>query len=174
MNEYVDKENMEEDFIEGFRPNIDKNGKFDLMDGVFKRFCQKASYDLDNDYFFIIDEINRGNLSKVMGELMLLIEHDKRGENFEMSLAYSNKRFFVPENIYIIGMMNTADRSLAMIDYALRRRFSFILIEPAFDNDSFITDFRAKYPDADTVIDKMRKPFATLTSLAGIFYLTKY
>jgi len=146
-----------EDFIEGFRPNIDKEGSFDLIDGVFKKFCKKASYDLDSDYFFIIDEINRGNLSKIMGELMLLLEHDKRGEAYAMKLTYSSEKFYVPDNVYVIGMMNTADRSLAMIDYALRRRFSFIPIEPAFYNDNFITDFRAKYSNADAVIGKMRK-----------------
>ena len=146
-----------EDFIEGFRPNIEKDGKFDLMPGVFKKFCKIASYDLDNDYFFIIDEINRGNLSKIMGELMLLIEHDKRGEQFAMKLTYSGAKFYVPENIHIIGMMNTADRSLAMMDYALRRRFSFIAIESAYSNEKFIADFKAKYPDADSVINKMKK-----------------
>ena len=146
-----------EDFIEGFRPNIKKDGKFDLVDGVFKKFCKIAAYDLDNDYFFIIDEINRGNLSKIMGELMLLLENDKRGEEFSMKLTYSGERFHVPENVYFIGMMNTADRSLAMIDYALRRRFSFISIEPAFENEKFIADFRTNYPDADKVIAKMRK-----------------
>jgi len=144
-----------EDFIEGFRPNIDKDGKFDLVDGVFKKFCQKASYDLDNDYFFIIDEINRGNLSKVMGELMLLLENDKRGKEFSMKLTYSGKPFYVPENVYIIGMMNTADRSLAMIDYALRRRFSFVPIEPVFDNEQFVATFKSNYPDAERIVAKI-------------------
>ena len=144
-----------EDFIEGFRPN--ENGNFELKQSVFYDYCVKAQRDGESKYFFIIDEINRGNLSKIMGELMLLLENDKRGEEFAMPLTYSGKRFYVPENIYIIGMMNTADRSLAMIDYALRRRFSFIPIEPAFNNDGFIADFRANYPDADAVIEKMRK-----------------
>jgi len=122
-------------FIEGFRPI--KSGGFELLPGIFKRFCDTAGNDEENKYFFIIDEINRGNLSKIMGELMLLIEHDKRGEEFEMPLTYSGKKFSVPENVYIIGMMNTADRSLAMIDYALRRRFSFVPIEPVFSNSEF-------------------------------------
>lgn len=143
-----------EDFIEGFRPV--GGGNFDIKEGVFYKFCQKAMNDKAHKYFFIIDEINRGNLSKIMGELMLLLESDKRGEEFAMPLTYSGDRFYVPENVYVIGMMNTADRSLAMIDYALRRRFSFIPIEPAFDNKRFIADFRKNYSDADTVIEKMK------------------
>ncbi|MCF8233253.1 MAG: EVE domain-containing protein [Bacteroidales bacterium] len=121
-----------EDFIQGFRPQED--GSFKLENGVFYRFCKKAQSDPDNKYFFIIDEINRGNLSKIFGELMLLIESDKRGEY--VTLTYSSgfeSRFFIPDNIYIIGTMNTADRSLALLDYALRRRFSFINIEPMFN-----------------------------------------
>jgi 5-methylcytosine-specific restriction protein B len=144
-----------EDFIEGFRPV--GNGIFDIKKGVFYKFCQKAENDKVNKYFFIIDEINRGNLSKIMGELMLLLESDKRGEEYAMPLTYSGEKFYVPENVYVIGMMNTADRSLAMIDYALRRRFSFIQIEPAFDNERFIADFRKNYADADTVIDKIKE-----------------
>jgi 5-methylcytosine-specific restriction enzyme B len=122
-----------EDFIEGYRP---VDGKFELESGIFKNFCTKAGNDLENEYFFIIDEINRGNISKILGELMMLIESDKRGQ--ELRLPYSRKEFSVPENVYILGMMNTADRSLAMIDYALRRRFSFFEMEPAFETESFI------------------------------------
>lgn len=143
-----------EDFIEGFRPNED--GKFVIRKGIFYNFCQMAQHDISNKYFFIIDEINRGNLSKVMGELMLLLENDKRGENFEMPLTYSGESFYVPENVYVIGMMNTADRSLAMIDYALRRRFSFIPVEPIFDNLQFVAAFKNNYPDAETVIEKIK------------------
>lgn len=124
-----------EDFIEGFRPL--ENGGFELRKGVFKDFCQKASGDNENDYFFIIDEINRGNMSKIFGELLMLIEADKRGEEHSMNLVYSNEPFFVPKNLHIIGMMNTADRSLAMIDYALRRRFSFYPMKPAFESVGF-------------------------------------
>ena len=142
-----------EDFIEGFRP--EESGNFGIKQGIFNLFCQKAAKDAKNDYFFIIDEINRGNLSKIMGELMFLLESDKRGEEHAMPLTYSGKRFYVPDNVYIIGMMNTADRSLAMLDYALRRRFSFVSIEPAFNNESFISDFKANYADADKVIEKM-------------------
>ena len=121
-----------EDFMLGYRP--DGSG-FKLTEGVFYRFCQKASNDPDREYFFLIDEINRGNLSKIFGELMMLIEGDHRGE--KITLAYNGLPFYVPENLYIIGMMNTADRSLAMIDYALRRRFSFFEIEPAFTSEGF-------------------------------------
>jgi 5-methylcytosine-specific restriction enzyme B len=87
----------------------------------------------------IIDEINRGNLSKIFGELMMLIEADKRGKKFAVKLAYSEgeETFYIPKNLYLIGTMNTADRSLAMVDYALRRRFSFITIEPAFHSEQF-------------------------------------
>lgn len=121
-----------EDFIQGYRPKEEGEG-FNLKDGVFYRFCKKASQDLTRDYVFIIDEINRGNLSKIFGEVMLLIESDKRGPEWGVSLTYSNERspkFHIPPNLYILGMMNTADRSLAMVDYALRRRFAFKDIEP--------------------------------------------
>lgn len=121
-----------EDFIMGFRPSIDG---FELKRGAFYNFCKKAEIDGDNDYFFIIDEINRGNLSKIFGELFMLIENDKRGVSLQ--LLYSDEKFSVPKNIYIIGMMNTADRSLAMLDYALRRRFAFFEIKPGFTTDGF-------------------------------------
>lgn len=121
-----------EDFIMGYRPN--ENG-FSLKEGPFYQFCKKAEKDSGNNYYFIIDEINRGNLSKIFGELMMLIEDDKRGQ--ELKLAYKDEYFSVPENVFLIGTMNTADRSLAIIDYALRRRFSFYTLSPAFDNDKF-------------------------------------
>ena len=121
-----------EDFVMGFRP--DENG-FVLKYGSFYNFCKKAEVDSDNEYFFLIDEINRGNVSKIFGELFMLIENDKRGE--EVQLMYANEKFSIPPNVYIIGTMNTADRSLAMMDYALRRRFSFFEIKPAFDNEGF-------------------------------------
>lgn len=117
----------------GYKPVHDG---FELKYGVFYRFCQKASNQPDQDFFFIIDEINRGNLSKIFGELLMLIERDYRGK--KTTLAYNGTAFTVPKNVFIIGMMNTADRSLAMIDYALRRRFSFIEMEPGFDSDGFI------------------------------------
>ena len=122
-----------EDFIMGYKPTDDG---FELRPGVFYRFCKKAEEHKDKKYFFIIDEINRGNLSKIFGELMMLIESDKRNE--KLKLAYKDEEFSVPDNVYIIGMMNTADRSLALIDYALRRRFCFYTVEPAFNNEKFI------------------------------------
>lgn len=123
-----------EDFIEGYRP--DGSG-FKIKKGAFYTFCKRAQDDSENDYFFIIDEINRGNLSKIFGELFMLIENDKRGT--ELQLLYSDEKFCVPGNIYLIGMMNTADRSLAMMDYALRRRFAFFSMTPGFDSSGFKT-----------------------------------
>lgn len=123
-----------EDFIEGFRPSS-TGASFEIKKGTFYNFCKKAHDDNENDYFFIIDEINRGNLSKIFGELFMLIEADKRDNDIQ--LLYSSDKFSVPNNLFIIGMMNTADRSLAMIDYALRRRFAFFEIKPAFDSDGF-------------------------------------
>jgi len=141
-----------EDFIMGFRPNND--GNFALKNGVFYEFCETARPDSSNEYVFIIDEINRGNLSKIMGEMMMLIEGDKRSPQYATPLTYqdpkTDKPFYVPENVYIIGMMNTADRSLAMVDYALRRRFSFIDLPPAFEGsiqfESFLLE-RCKSED---------------------------
>ena len=122
-----------EDFMMGYKPV--ENG-FELKYGIFYRFCQKAANQPDKEFFFIIDEINRGNMSKIFGELLMLIEKDYRGT--KATLAYNGLSFSVPKNLYIIGMMNTADRSLAMIDYALRRRFSFFEVEPGFDSEGFI------------------------------------
>jgi 5-methylcytosine-specific restriction enzyme B len=124
-----------EDFIQGIRPNT--RGQFILKDGLFYRFCKRAALaNKDIPYVFIIDEINRGNLSKVFGELMMLIEHDKRGQLILLANSEdSNDSFSIPANVYIIGTMNTADRSLAMVDYALRRRFCFFDIKPAFDTE---------------------------------------
>ena len=122
-----------EDFMMGYKPVEDG---FELKYGIFYRFCQKAANQPDKEFFFIIDEINRGNMSKIFGELLMLIERDYRGT--KATLAYNGLSFSVPKNLYIIGMMNTADRSLAMIDYALRRRFSFFEVEPGFDSEGFI------------------------------------
>jgi 5-methylcytosine-specific restriction protein B len=136
-----------EDFIKGYRPN--SNGGFDLKTGPFYDFCldvirdnqgKDQVYIESHKHFFIIDEINRGNLSKIFGELLMLIEADKRGPEFAMRTMYDqagDTAFYVPENVYIIGMMNTADRSLAIMDYALRRRFAFFTMEPAFENEQF-------------------------------------
>ena len=126
-----------EDFIMGYRPT--EKG-FKLKKGVFYKFCKEAEMDenKENKYFLIIDEINRGNISKIFGELFMLIENDKRGEDYALELVYKDdEKFFVPENLYIIGLMNTADRSLAMLDYALRRRFAFYDMKPAFESEQF-------------------------------------
>ena len=134
-----------EDFVRGYKPN--NNGGFTLKDGIFYDFCEKAKKDKENKYYFIIDEINRGNLSKIFGEIMMLIEKDKRGEGYSVHLTYKNEnddKFYIPKNLYIIGTMNTADRSLAVVDYALRRRFSFINIEPAFNEMAFKEHLLAK------------------------------
>ena len=121
-----------EDFVEGYRPTATG---FELRHGAFYELCHRAEADPDRSYFMLIDEINRANLSKVLGELFGLLEADKRGE--KTCLLYSNEAFSVPENLYVIGTMNTADRSLALIDYALRRRFAFFAMEPAFESRQF-------------------------------------
>jgi MoxR-like ATPase len=127
-----------EDFVQGYRPS--ESGGFVRRDGAFFDFAKLAEADAARPYVFIIDEINRGNLSKILGELMMLIEPDKRGEEYGLPLAYSrpdDDPFSVPRNLYLLGLMNTADRSLAMVDYALRRRFAFYALEPKFSNEKF-------------------------------------
>ena len=131
-----------EDFIQGFRPTT--KGTFELRFGVFHQFCHRAQRDeaTDQKYVFVIDEINRGNLSKIFGELMMLVEPDKRGSEFAIPLAYasdSSDKFYIPDNLYLIGTMNTADRSLAMVDYALRRRFRFLKLRPEFASGDFLS-----------------------------------
>lgn len=142
-----------EDFIMGYRPD---GADFKLTGGIFYRFCQTAANHPDKEYFFIIDEINRGNMSKIFGELLMLIEKDYRGT--KATLAYSGMPFSVPENLYIIGMMNTADRSLAMIDYALRRRFSFFEMEPGFNSDGF-TNYQKAFANEtfDALINQIKQ-----------------
>ena len=149
-----------EDFIQGFRPT--ENG-YELKNGVFYNFCKKAEIDSDNEYFFIIDEINRGNLSKIFGELFMLIENDKRG--IELQLLYSDELFSIPKNVYIIGMMNTADRSLALLDYALRRRFAFFEMKPGFDTSGF-QEYRTKLADLsfDNLIDCIERLNAAIAA----------
>ena len=123
-----------EDFVIGYRPNGE--GGFDIQPGIFADFCARAARDSGRSYFFIIDEINRANISKVFGELLMLIEADHRGDSIELSI--DRRRLTVPENLFIIGMMNTADRGLALIDYALRRRFAFFDMKPALDAPGFL------------------------------------
>ena len=157
-----------EDFIMGFRPS--ETG-FELKRGVFYNFCKDAEIDSENDYFFIIDEINRGNISKIFGELFMLIENDKRG--VELQLLYSDELFSIPNNVYIIGMMNTADRSLAMLDYALRRRFAFFEMRPGFDTEGF-KDYRkglksVKFDRLINCIESLNSAIASDESLGDGF-----
>jgi MoxR-like ATPase len=159
-----------EDFIMGYRP---KENGFELVNGPFYKFCKKAEEDSENNYFFIIDEINRGKLSKIFGELLMLIEPDKRGQS--LRLLYKDEEFSVPKNLYIIGMMNTADRSIALIDYALRRRFAFYDFKPAFETESFISYKNKfnnpKYASLINEIIKLNKEIANDCSLGSGFQI---
>ena len=151
-----------EDFIQGYRPNI--SGSFEIKNGIFYDFCRAASYDLTSKYFFIVDEINRGNLSKIFGETMMLIESDKRGREFSIPLTYSETKgdkFFIPENIYFIGTMNTADRSIALVDYALRRRFGFISLIPQYESKKF-SDFLKERGISENMINSITKKLISI------------
>lgn len=152
-----------EDFIYGYQAN---GTGFELTPGIFYQFSKKASENKDKPYFFIIDEINRGNLSKIFGELFMLIENDKR-ENSSLILSHNKEKFTIPNNLYIIGMMNTADRSLAMVDYALRRRFSFVKVKPAFNSDSF-KKYLKRNNTSTSMIDKIVEKFTELNNEISI------
>lgn len=149
-----------EDFIMGYKPTA---SGFELREGVFYEFCRKAANDPDRDYYFIIDEINRGNLSKIFGELLMLIENGYRGTTVQ--LAYRKEEFAVPDNLYLIGMMNTADRSLAMIDYALRRRFSFFTMHPGLDTAGFKAEI-SRHDDTrvEKVVEVIRQLNSTIAN----------
>jgi 5-methylcytosine-specific restriction protein B len=143
-----------DDFVRGYRPVAGKAGSFGLQNGVFYEFCQRAIKDPDREYVFIIDEINRGNLSQIFGELLMLIESDKRSPEFALPLIYRNEdeaRFYVPSNLYLIGLMNVADRSLAMVDYALRRRFVFMTLKPQYENELYYQWLSDRLMDTDLV-----------------------
>ena len=150
-----------EDFIQGWRPT--EAGGFTLRNGVFYEFCKRAEQRPDTPYVFIIDEINRGNLSRIFGELLMLIEADKRGPDHSIALTYGDpgERFHVPENVHVLGMMNTADRSLAIVDYALRRRFAFETLEPAYGTRRF----REYLLEADVEQDLVDRIDRNLSSL---------
>ena len=147
-----------EDFVQGYRP--DSRG-FGLKQGVFLEFCDRARAEPDETYVFVIDEINRGNLSKILGEMMLLIEPDKRSPDWATKLAYAvspEERFYVPPNVFILGMMNTADRSLSLVDYALRRRFGFITLQPEYKSAAFrahLLEHKVPADLANRIIDRM-------------------
>ena len=123
-----------EDFIRGYRP--DGEGRLTLIDGPFLKMVNDARSDPDNSYVMVIEEINRGNPAQIFGEMLTLLEADKRGPDEALELSYSQPRdepVHVPPNVYVIGTMNLADRSIAMVDFALRRRFVFVDLEPVFD-----------------------------------------
>lgn len=150
-----------DDFVRGYRPLPGQAGTFGLQNGIFFDYCEKARNDPDREYVFIIDEINRGNLSQIFGELLMLIESDKRGKEFSVPLVYRKENepeFYIPGNVYLVGLMNLADRSLAMVDYALRRRFSFITLKPQFESDIFrkwLEDRSMGAELIDLIINKM-------------------
>ena len=152
-----------EDFIQGYRPSEDKH--FTLKNGVFYNFCKTAQANPSQKHVFIIDEINRGNLSKIFGELMMLIERDKRSPEYAIPLTYSEDLFHVPSNVHLLGLMNTADRSLAMVDYALRRRFKFFSLQPEF-GQSF-TDFLATKGVDTTTVKKLVQKIGDLNKAIG-------
>ena len=150
-----------DDFVRGYRPLPGQAGTFGLQNGIFFDFCEKARNDPDREYIFIIDEINRGNLSQIFGELLMLIETDKRGKESSVPLVYRKEdepEFYIPGNVYLVGLMNLADRSSAMEDYAIRRRFSFITLKPQFESDIFrkwLEDRSMNVELIDLIINKM-------------------
>jgi 5-methylcytosine-specific restriction protein B len=130
-----------EDFVRGYRPTA-QAGKFDLVDGPLLESCKQADADPDRNYVVLIDEINRANLAQVFGELLMLLEAAKRGVDHAITPIYrqiTGEKFHVPENLFFIGTMNIADRSLALVDYALRRRFVSLTLKPRYEDPVFRT-----------------------------------
>ena len=160
-----------EDFIQGYRPT--ESGSFKLKNGNFYKLCARALKNTDKSYFFIIDEINRGNLSKIFGELLMLIESDKRSQEYAINLMYSDSeesRFYVPPNVHIIGTMNTADRSLAVVDYALRRRFAFFDLIPEFSDKfkGFLKGVNVENALIDKISNRMNRLNAEIAEDLGV------
>ena len=150
-----------EDFVQGWRPT--ETGGFTLRGGVFFEFCKRAKQQPDTPFVFIIDEINRGNLSRIFGELLMLIEADKRGPEHAIALTYGapGERFSVPGNVHLLGLMNTADRSLAIVDYALRRRFAFETLKPAYGTGKFREYLLEAEVDKD-LVDRIERNLSVL------------
>lgn len=150
-----------EDFVQGWRPT--ETGGFTLRNGVFFEFCNRAEHKPDTPFVFIIDEINRGNLSRIFGELLMLIEADKRGPEHAIALTYGapGERFSVPGNVHLLGLMNTADRSLAIVDYALRRRFAFETLKPAYGSGKFREYLLEAEVDKD-LVDRIERNLSAL------------
>lgn len=156
-----------EEFVEGLRPvinqeNADGQVRYEIRAGAFKELCEKAREDKNKNFVIIIDEINRGNISKIFGELITLLEEDKReGQLNELSvtLPYSQDLFSIPVNVYVIGTMNTADRSLAQVDIALRRRFHF---EEMMPNYSVLKNLNVKGINVEEMLETINKRIEAL------------
>lgn len=150
----------QDDFLEGYRP--DGIGIYKFRRGSFRTHCSKAANDPSHKYFVIIDEINRGNVAKIFGEAFMLMEPMRRGKQNYIELAFSKERFFIPENLYIIGTMNITDHEYAITDYALRRRFAFFTLQPIFKNKKFI-EFCGNNALLSKVVDKVNEINSGLT-----------
>lgn len=150
-----------EDFVEGIKPQL-KNDKINYVptDGIFKQICNDARKNSAAIYVLLIDEINRGNLSKIFGELIYALEY--RGEATPVRLPYSYEKFSIPKNLWIIGTMNSADRSIALVDYALRRRFYFVELLP---NGTILKNFLQNYPPSGVTADSVVEIFKAINQI---------
>ena len=158
-----------EEFVRGYRPttNRDQQLIFEPKDGAFLRLCYEARKEENEGkkFVMVIDEINRGNLSRVFGELLSLIEKDKRGDGFSVELV-GGERFSVPDNVYLLGTMNLADRSLAGMDYAMRRRFAFVTLEPQF-GESVFADWLGERQVPEGIIRRINDRMSQLNGVIG-------